>query len=100
MSKNIDMMTSKKQKMFFNSESCFAFLFHFDLCWVEEYLDGKIDHFNSTDDGKSSEKTHGASNKTDLVFNFYLFVPFNLVKGGRVEEDLDQLQGWVVQFLT
>ena len=90
----------KEARKYFNSESSFVFLFHLGPCWVEEDLDGKIDHFNSTDDGKPREKTHGASNKTDLVFDFYLFVPFNLVKGGRVEEDLDQLQGWVVQFLS
>ena len=70
------------------------------FCWAEENLDGKIDHFNPTDDREAREKTHGASNKADLILNFDLHIPLNLIKGGGVKEDLNQLQGWVIQFLS
>ena len=52
----------------------------------------KEDDLDSTDDGKSSEKSHGASNKTQLGLNLDLFVSLDLVKGGRVKVDTDQLQ--------
>ena len=52
----------------------------------------KEDDLNSADDGKSSEKSHGASNKTQLGLNLDLFVSLDLVKGGRVKVDTDQLQ--------
>ena len=52
----------------------------------------KEDDLNPTDDGKSSEKSHGASNETQLGLNLDLFVSLDLVKGGRVKVDTDQLQ--------
>ena len=52
----------------------------------------KEDDLDSTDDGKSSEKSHGASNETQLGLNLDLFVSLDLVKGGRVKVDTDQLQ--------
>ena len=52
----------------------------------------KEDDLDSTDDGKSSEKSHGASNETQLGLNLDLFVSLDLVKGGRVKVDPDQLQ--------
>ena len=89
----------------------------FSWCF-EEDLDCKIDHFNATDDWESCEKSHGASDETDLIFNLdlnwnnilyrdmkvtlkklHLCVSLDLVKGGCVKEDLDQLQRWVVQLL-
>ena len=51
------------------------------------------DDLNSADDGKSSEKSHGASNKTQLGLRLDLLVSLNVVEGGRVEKDLHQLQG-------
>ena len=79
----------------------------FSWCF-EEDLDCKIDHFNATDDWESCEKSHGASDETDLIFNLdlnwnnilyrdmkvtlkklYLCVSLDLVKGGRVKKDLD-----------
>ena len=37
--------------------------------------------------------SHGASDQTELAFKLDLLVPLDLVEGGRVEEDLNQLQG-------
>ena len=79
-------------------QCCCAFLFSFHQCWLEENLDCKVNHLNSTDDREPREETHGASNETDLILDFDLDIPLDLVEGGRVEEDLNQLQGWVIQF--
>ena len=51
----------------------------------------KEDNLNSTDDGKSSEKSHGASNEAQLCLRLNLLVSFDLVKGGRVKIDFYQL---------
>ena len=53
----------------------------------------KEDDLNSTDDGKSSEKSHGASNETQLGLRLDLFVSLDVVKSGRVKVDLHQLEG-------
>ena len=53
----------------------------------------KEDDLNSADDGKSSEKSHGASNKTQLGLHLDLLVSLDVVKGGRVKVDLHQLKG-------
>ena len=66
--------------------------------WPEENLGGKINQLNATDDGESSEKAHGASNKADLVCQFYLRVSLNLIKGGSVKEDLNEPEIWLIQF--
>ena len=58
----------------------------------EKEFDNKPNEFNSTDDGEASEKSHGASNETQLGLNLDLFVSLDLVKGGRVKVDMDQLQ--------
>ena len=84
---------SKKQTDILDLQCCCAFLFSLHYCRFKENLDCKVDHFNSTDDRESSEETHGASDKTDLVLKFDLDVPLNLVKRGCVKEDLNQLQG-------
>ena len=52
----------------------------------------KEEDLNSTDDGKSSEKSHGASNKTQLGLKLDLFVSLDVVKGCSVKVDPDQLQ--------
>ena len=52
----------------------------------------KEDDLNPTDDGESSEKSHCASNKTQLALKLDLLVPHNLVVGGRVKEYVDKLQ--------
>ena len=81
-------------------QCCCAFLFSLHHGWFEENLDCKVDHFYSTDDRESSKETHGASDKTDLILKFDLNVPLDLVKRGSVKEDLNQLQGWVIQFFS
>ena len=52
----------------------------------------KEDDLNATDDGESSEEPHGASNQTQLRLHLDLLVPLNVVKGGRVKVDLNQLE--------
>ena len=59
---------------------------------AEEKLDNKADDFNPTDDGKASEKSHGATNEAQLGLELDLLVSLDLVEGGRVEEDLDKPQ--------
>ena len=53
---------------------------------------GKVENFNPTDDGESSEKSHCASNKTQLALKLDLLVPHNFVVGGRVKEYVDKLE--------
>ena len=47
---------------------------------------------NATDDGKARKKSHGATNETQLGLRLDLLVPLDVVKGGRVKIDLDQLE--------
>ena len=88
------------QRDFRYLQNSFILLFPLDPGWVEENLDGKIDHFNSADDREASEETHGASNKADLILKFDLYVSLYFIKAGRVEKDLNQLQRWVIQLLS
>ena len=53
--------------------------------------DEKEDDLNSTDDGEASEESHGASNETQLGLRLNLLVSLDVVKGGRVKVDLNQL---------
>ena len=53
----------------------------------------KEDDLNATDDGESSEESHGASNETQLGLRLDLPVSLDVVKGRRVEVDLHQLKG-------
>ena len=64
-----------------------------DLC-------SKVDNLDSTDDGESSEESHGASDETQLGLSLDLLVPLDLVVGGRVKVDLHQLEGGLGQFLS
>ena len=52
--------------------------------WPKE----KEDNLHPTDDGEASEKSHGASNKTQLGLRLDLLVSLDVVKGGRVKVDL------------
>ena len=63
---------------------------------VVENLDGKVDDFNSTDDGEASEETHGASDGADLSFKVSFLIPLDLVEGSRVKEDLHKLKCWIL----
>ena len=58
-----------------------------------DQFDQKEDNLDATDDGESSEESHGASNETQLGLGLDLLVPLNLVVGGRVKVDLHQLEG-------
>ena len=60
----------------------------------------KEDDLNATDDGESSEESHGASDETQLGLSLDLLVPLDLVVGGRVKVDLHQLEGGLGQFLS
>ena len=56
--------------------------------------DEKEDDLNPTDDGETSEESHGASNETQLGLCLDLLVSLDVVEGGRVEVDLNQLDCW------
>ena len=77
---------------FFHS-SLFCSALNFGCCPSEENLDCKVNDFNSADDGEAGEETHGASDETDLVVQLDLLVPLDLVEGGRVEEEMNCMQG-------
>ena len=51
----------------------------------------KEDDLNPTDDGEASEESHGASNETQLGLRLDLLVSLDVVEGGCVEVDLNQL---------
>ena len=51
----------------------------------------KEDNLNPTDDGEAGEESHGASNETQLGLRLDLLVPLDVVKSGRVKEDLNPL---------
>ena len=50
------------------------------------------DDLNTTDDGEPSEESHSASNETQLGLRLDLLVSLDVVKGRRVEVDLNQLE--------
>ena len=58
-----------------------------------EDLEEEEDDLDTTDDGESCQKPHGASNQTQLGIEFDLLISLYVVESGRVEEDLDQLKG-------
>ena len=58
------------------------------LCSPED----KEDDLDATDDGEPSEESHGASNETQLGLRLDLLVSLDVVKGRRVEVDLNQLE--------
>ena len=55
----------------------------------------KENYLNPTDDGKASEESHGASNETQLGLRLDLLVSLDVVEGGRVKVDLNQLKSWL-----
>ena len=61
---------------------------------VSDAPEEKEDDLYTTDDGESSEETHGASNETQLGLRLDLPVSFNVVKGRCVKEDLYQPNSW------
>ena len=65
------------------------------LCDIErsKYLEQKEDDLDTTDDGESCQKSHGASNQTQLGIKLDLLVSLHVVEGCRVKIDLDELEG-------
>ena len=59
-------------------------------------LNSKVNNLDPTEDGESSEQSHGAANQTKLGLQGHLLILLNLIISGRVEVDLDQLQGSVL----
>ena len=57
-------------------------------------------YLDATDDGEASEEPHGASNETQLGLHLDLIVSLDVVKGRRVEVDLNQLKGGGWQLLS
>ena len=60
-------------------------------------LDCIVDNLDPTEDGEACEEPHGAANETKLGLQGHLNIPLYLIIGGRVEVDLDQLQGGGLQ---
>ena len=56
-----------------------------------------VENLNPTEDGEAGEEPHGATNEAELGLQGHLNVPLYLVVGGRVEVDLNQLEGPVDQ---
>ena len=59
----------------------------------ENPFGSKVENLNPTEDGEASEEPHGAADEAELGLQGHLHIPLYLVIGGRVEVDLDQLQG-------
>ena len=56
-----------------------------------EELDGVVDYLNPAEDGEASEETHRSSDETKLGFQGHPLVFFHFVIGGRVIEDLNEV---------
>ena len=69
------------------------------LGWESYWPEDKEDDLNATDDGESSEESHGSSDETQLGLSLDLLVSLDLVKGGRVKVDLHQLKGGMRQLV-
>ena len=61
-----------------------------DPKWHDE-LEEKGDNLHATDDRKSCQKSHGASNQADLGIKLDLLVSLYVVERRRVEIDLNEL---------
>ena len=64
-------------------------------CAREYELQEKIDDLRPAEDREAGEESHGAADQTQLCIRLDPLVPLDLVKRGRVEEDLDNLEGCV-----
>ena len=58
----------------------------------------KEDDLDAADDGEPSEEPHGASNETELALRLDLLVSFDVVKGGSLNVDLNQLKCGIAFF--
>ena len=76
---------------------CSLSLLHCQICPSDSHghkqFDSKVDDLNPTEDGEAGEEAHGAADEAKLGLQGHLHILLYLVIGGRVEVDLDQLQG-------
>ena len=56
-------------------------------------FDGEVDDLDPTEDGEAGEESHGAADKAELGFQGHLHVLLDIIVGGCVKVDLNQLQG-------
>ena len=56
-----------------------------------EELASVVDDLDPTEDGEAGEEPHGAADETESCLCGDLHIPLNLVEGGCVEVNLDQL---------
>ena len=56
----------------------------------------KEENFHPAEDGEAGEEPHCAADETNLTGNSHLHISLYLVIGCRVEVDMDQLQGSVL----
>ena len=63
-------------------------------------FDGEVDDLDPTEDGEAGEESHGAADEAKLGLQGDLHIPLNLVIGGRVEENLNQLQRGEFKFIS
>ena len=54
-----------------------------------------VDDLNSAEDGEANKATHGAANVHDNTGESHLDILLDLVVGGRLQVDLDELQVYV-----
>ena len=64
---------------------------------LPQELDDKVDDLNTTEDGESGKKPHGASNETQGSLQGHLHVFLNLVVGGSAKVDLNHFKSlWIL----
>ena len=62
------------------------------MIWKQKTKPEKIvDDLDPAEDGEASEETHRSPNETKLGLQGHLLVLFNLVVGGSVKVDLDEV---------
>ena len=63
---------------------------------LPQELDGIVDDLNATQDGESSKKPHGASDKTQGGLQSHLHVLLNLVVGCSAKVNLNHFHRWIL----
>ena len=62
----------------------------------EQKFDDVKDDLNATEYRESSEKPHGASNKTQGSLQSHLHIFLNLVVSRDTKKDVDHFQSWII----
>ena len=68
------------------------------MCFLKSWSnqpEQKENNLDATDDWEPSQKSHGASNETQLGLSLDLPVSLDVVEGRSVKVDLHQLQCWL-----